>query len=279
MKHRWFKFACPLLSAVVLFAVATRAHAQVKSEIVTYKQGNVLAHSFLAYPSDLSGRAPGVLVLPEWWGLNDYIRTRARMLARLGYVAMAVDIYGEGKNTANYDRAAAWSGRLEAGDRKELRVRVAAALQELKRNRHVDSSRTAAIGYCFGGATVLELARSGADLLGVVSFHGPLNTQDPAKPGQVKAKILVCQGGDDPYVRPAEVQAFEDEMRKAAADWEINIYSGAQHSFTNPAADKLHSSGLAYNKEADRRSWQAMRDFFGDLFPTSSTSRRTQSPL
>lgn len=188
------------------------------------------------------------------------------MLAKLGYVAMAVDIYGGGRNTTDYKQAAAWSGQLEAGDRKELRTRIADALQELKRDSHVDPGRTAAIGYCFGGATILELARSGAELAGVVSFHGPLNTHDPAKPGQVKAKILVCQGANDPFVPPAEVQAFEAEMRKAGADWEVNIYSGAEHSFTNPGADKVHASGLAYNQEADRRSWQAMRDFFNELF-------------
>ena len=251
---------------MLLLAAAGQAHAEIKTAIVTYQEGHVVAHSFLVYSGAVSTKRPGVLVVPEWWGLNDYAKRRAQMLAELGYVAMAVDIYGGGKNAADFKQAAAWSRQLEAGDRKELRARIADALQELKRNRLVDPRYTAAIGYCFGGATVLELARSGAEVTGVVSFHGPLNTHDPAKPGQVKAKILVCQGANDPFVPPAEVVAFEDEMRKADADWEVNIYSGAQHSFTNPDADKLHFSGLAYNKEADHRSWQAMRDFFKDIF-------------
>jgi dienelactone hydrolase len=266
MQKRRMKVAASLLVATLLLVAAVPAWAEIATAIVTYQQGAVEAHSFLAYDNAISAKRPGVLVVPEWWGLNDYARMRAKMLARLGYVAMAVDIYGGGKTTTEYKQAAAWAHQLEAGDRKELRTRIADALAELKRNPHVDPRQTAAIGYCFGGLTVLELARSGAELVGVVSFHGPLNTQDPAQPGAIKAKILVCQGGDDPFVKPADVQAFENEMRKAGADWEVNIYSGAQHSFTNPDADRLHIAGLAYNREADHRSWQAMRDFFKDIF-------------
>lgn len=266
MHKSWATFAAAAFVVTFLLAGAAQTRAEIATEILTYQEGGVEAHSFLAYSRAVSAPRPGVLVVPEWWGLNDYARMRATMLARLGYVAMAVDIYGGGRNTTDYKQAANWAGRLEAGDRKELRARITDALGELKRNRHVDPSQTAAIGYCFGGATVLELARSGADLAGVVSFHGPLKTQEPAKPGQIKAKILVCQGADDPFVTPAQVQAFEDEMRKAGGDWEVNIYSGAQHSFTNPDADKVHAAGLAYNKEADHRSWQAMEDFFKDIF-------------
>jgi dienelactone hydrolase len=258
--------AGPLLAVAMLLVCAGVAQGAIRSSIVTYKSGQVVAQSFLIYDDSQSGKRPGILVVPEWWGLNDYARTRARMLAGLGYVAMAVDIYGDGKNTRDRAQAAAWSGELKSGDRTELRARVVAALEELKRNPNVDPTRTAAIGYCFGGTCVLELARSGADATGVVSFHGGLDTANPAKTGEVKARLLVCHGAEDPFESPAQVQAFEDEMRKARADWQINIYSGAEHSFTNPANVNSRVRGIAYNKEADQRSWQAMRDFFKEIF-------------
>ena len=188
------------------------------------------------------------------------------MLAQLGYVAMAVDIYGAGKTTADPKQAGEWVEALETGDRAELRTRIAAALARLKSDPRVDPVKTAAIGYCFGGTTVLELARSGAEVNGVVSFHGHFGTGDPARPGQVKARILACHGAEDPFQSPAQIQAFEEEMRKARADWELNVYGGAKHSFTNPDAGKYHVPALAYNKEADHRSWQAMQDFFKEIF-------------
>jgi dienelactone hydrolase len=266
--NRLTKFVCAALVATVLIAGASVAHAAIKTETVIYKEGPVEAHSFLAYNDSLTGKRPGVLVVPEWWGLNSYAKGRAKMLAKLGYVALAADIYGGGRSTVSPKQAAQWSGKLKAGDRHELRVRIEAALAKLKREPMVDPSRTAAIGYCFGGETVLELARSGADVNGVVSFHGELDTHDPAKPGKVKAKILVCTGADDPFVPPAKVEAFENEMRHAKANWQVNVYSGAEHSFTNPAADSFHIKGVAYNAEADRRSWQAMRDFLDEIFKT-----------
>ncbi len=249
-----------------ILLIAASARAEIRTGTVAYKSGHVEAHSYLAYDDARGGRRPGILVVPEWWGLVDYPKMRARMLARLGYVTLAVDVYGDGKTAATSDQAAALSRALEQGDRGELRARLAAALAELRHNPRVDPDRVAAIGYCFGGLSVLELARSGADLKGVVSFHGPLDASTPARRGQVKAQILVCTGADDPYVPPAKVQAFEQEMRNAGADFEINIYSGAKHSFTNPAADQWHSPALAYNREADHRSWQAMRDFFAEIF-------------
>lgn len=263
---------CTLLPAALLLLSAAAARAAVRTEAVIYKEGQVEAHSFLAWDDSRSDKRPGVLVVPEWWGLNDYAQHRARMLARLGYVAMAVDIYGDGKTTIDPKQAAAWSGALRSGDRSELRARIRAALARLKREPMVDPTRTAAIGYCFGGTTVLELARSGAELNGVVSFHGGLDTQRPARPGQIKAKVLACHGANDPFEPPAQVQAFEDEMRSAHADWELNIYSGAEHAFTNPDADSFHIKGVAYNAEADRRSWRAMRDFFKEIFKRSPGS-------
>lgn len=185
------------------------------------------------------------------------------MLAQLGYVAVAVDIYGDGKVTRDPKQAGAWATPLQAGDRAELRRRIAAALAKLKSDPRVDPTRTAAIGYCFGGTTVLELARSGADLKSVVSFHGHLaTTSPPAQPGAIKARILACAGADDPFVPAEQIDAFEKEMKATAANWEVNVYSGAKHAFTNPDADQYHVVGLAYNREADRSSWAAMRDLF-----------------
>ena len=255
---------CAAFGSILLLAGAARA--AIKTETVTYKEGQVEAQSFLAYYDSATGRRPGVLVVSEWWGLNDYPKMRARMLAQLGYVAMAVDVYGEGETTADPKQAEKWVAPLEAGDRAELRARINAALAKLKSDPHVDPARTAAIGYCFGGATVLELARSGAAVNGVVSFHGHYDTGAPARPGAVKARILVCHGADDPFTSQAQIAALEGEMRKARADWQFNIYGGAEHSFTNPNADAYHVAGIAYDAEADHRSWQAMKDFFREIF-------------
>jgi len=266
MRIARIKFVSATLTATFLLAIASAAWAAIKTEAVTYREGQAEAHSFIVYDDSLSGRQPGVLVVPEWWGLNDYPRMRAKMLAQLGYVAMAVDIYGDGKVTADPKQAGQWADALEAGDRAELRTRIAAALARLKSDPRVDPTKTAAIGYCFGGSTVLELARSGAEVNGVVSFHGHYDTADPAKPGEVKARILACHGADDPFQSPAQIEAFQDEMRKARADWQFNVYSGAKHSFTNPDAGKYHVAALAYNEKADHRSWQAMKDFFREVF-------------
>jgi dienelactone hydrolase len=266
MHHRSLRLIATAALAALCFGFASQAAAALKTEAVAYQAGAVQAKGLLVYDDATSAKRPGVLVVPEWWGLNDYVIRRARMLAGLGYVALAVDMYGGGRHTDDAKQAEQWSHALESGDRSELHARIAAALGALRRDPRVDAARTAAIGYCFGGLTVLELARSGAGLTGVVSFHGPLGTPDPARPGAIRARVLVCTGADDPYVPPAAVQAFEDEMRKAGANFEINIYSGARHSFTNPAADRWRSPDLGYNPQADRRSWQAMRDFFAEIF-------------
>ena len=185
--------AAAVLLVAVLLAAAGNARAAIKTEAVTYKEGQAEAHSFIVYDDALGGKRPGVLVVPEWWGLNDYPMMRAKMLAQLGYVAMAVDIYGDGKTTDDPKQAGAWAEALETGGRAELRTRIAAALARLKSYPRVDPQRTAAIGYYFGGATVLELARSGAEVNGVVTFHGHYDTNSPAKPGEIKARILACQ--------------------------------------------------------------------------------------
>ncbi|HET6248434.1 MAG TPA: dienelactone hydrolase family protein [Tepidisphaeraceae bacterium] len=242
------------------------ANAEVKTETVKYRAGDIEAQSFLAYNAGVSGKRPGVVVVPEWWGLTDYPKNRARQLAELGYVALAADMYGDGKTTDDPKEAGKLAGALRGGDRNELRARVAAALEQLKKNPNVDPTRTAAIGYCFGGTTVLELARSGADVSAVVSFHGDLSIAQPAEAGKIKAKVLVCHGADDGFEPPAQIQAFQDEMRKAKVDWQMNIYANAVHAFTNPDANRHGIPGIAYNKEADHRSFQAMLDLFNETF-------------
>ena len=241
------------------------AQAAVRSQAVEYKQGDALLEGYLAYDDSLKGKRPAVLIIHEWWGLNDYIRGRADQLAQMGYVVFAPDIYGKGNRAKN----AAEAGKLAGvywSDRKLLRARANAGLDILMKHQLTDSKRVTAIGYCFGGTTVLELARSGADVAGVVSFHGGLDTPDPSDAKNIKAKVLVLTGADDPNVPSTQVLAFADEMRKAGVDWELVMYGGAVHSFTNPASGNDPSKGVAYNEKADRRSWQAMKDFFGEVF-------------
>ncbi len=253
------------LSVLLLLAAAAIAPAAVKTEAVTYKHGDVTLEGFFAYDDAQPGKRPGVLVVHEWLGPNPYSRKRAEMLAELGYVAFALDMYGQGVRGASPADGPKLSAPYKK-DRALMRARAAAGLDVLRKHPRVDPSKLAAIGYCFGGTTALELARSGADLAGVVSFHGNLETPMPAQRGQVKAKVLVCHGADDPVVPPAEVQQFEDEMRKADVDWQLIAYGGAVHGFTNPGAGNDPSRGVAYNSAADRRSWQAMKDFFAEVF-------------
>ena len=255
--------------AVVLACLTQCASAAMKTETVDYRAGDVDSKGFLAYDDSVSGKRPGVLIVPEWWGLNQYAKKRAEQLAGLGYVAFVMDPYGGGKSTEDPKEAGKLSGALRAGDRKELRQRAAAALQVLKKNENVDGARVAAIGYCFGGTTVLELARSGADVAGVVSFHGGLSTAHPEDAKNIKGKVLVCHGADDTFESPAEIAGFQEEMRDGKVDWQMNYYSGAVHAFTNPDADRFGIKGIAYNANADHRSWQAMQDFFAEIFGKS----------
>ncbi len=251
------------LGALLLLSGTARAEL-VKKEI-DYRQGDATLKGYLVYDDAVQGKRPGIVVVPEWWGLNEYAKHRADMLARLGYVALAADIYGNGESTTDFNRAGELAKRFQ-DNRQLVRERVQAALDTLKQQAQVDTGKLAAIGYCFGGMTVLELARSGANVKGVVSFHGELNTPMPAKPGEVRASVLVLTGADDPIVPPQQVKAFEQEMKNAGADFRVISYPGAVHSFTNPDADKLHNKALGYNKEADEKSWEAMKEFFAEIF-------------
>jgi dienelactone hydrolase len=232
----------------------------------------VTLQGFLAYDDSIAGRRPGILVCPEWWGLNDYPKHRAEMLAQLGYVAFAVDMYGKGDIATTAQEAARLSGQL-GRDRELVRQRALAGLDVLRNQPQCDPNHLAAIGYCFGGMVALELARAGTDLDAVVSFHGELSTPHPDQDRPIKAKILVCTGADDAFVPPTAVAAFEAEMRKAGADYQVNVYGGAVHAFTNPDAGKAGIKNVAYNAQADRRSWAAMRALFVEVFGPEKGAR------
>lgn len=241
------------------------ALAAVVHETVLYEHQGTVLEGYLAWDDAHQGPRPGVLVVHQWMGLSDNERRRADMLAELGYVALAADVYGRGVRPADTQQAQQQAARYN-GDRTLLRGRLGAALAALKAQSLVDPVRTAAVGYCFGGGGVLELARSGADLAGVVSFHGSLDTTMPAQAGSVRAKILVCHGAVDPYVDPEAVRAFLQEMEAAGADYQVIMYAGAVHAFTQISAGNDPSRGAAYQEAADRRSWQAMQDFFAEIF-------------
>ena len=236
-----------------------------KTESLDYRDGDLTLRGFLAFDDRKSGRRPGVLVMPEAFGLGAQAKRRAERLAELGYVALAGDPYGDGLQVSDLQEAIKRATALFA-DPSKSRARARAALDKLASLPQVDASRLASIGYCMGGTLSLELARDGAPLRGIVSFHGGLQTQRPAAAGQVKAKILVCTGADDPFVPVAQVGALAEEMTKAKADWQIISYAGTVHSFTNPEADKIGAAGISYNKSADERSWKAMASFFEEIF-------------
>jgi dienelactone hydrolase len=239
--------------------------AKVQTKVVEYKEGDTTLEGYMAYDDVVQGKRPAVLIVHQWKGLGDYEKKRAEMLAKLGYAVLAADIYGKGIRPSNPKDAGAMAGKYKK-DRALLRARVNAGFEFLKQQPQADPTRMAAMGYCFGGTTALELARSGADVKGIVSFHGGLNTPTPEDAKNIKGKVLALHGANDPNVPPAEVNAFEEEMRKAGVDWQLVAYGGAVHSFTDWNAGNDNSKGAAYNEKADKRSWQAMQDFFGEIF-------------
>ncbi|HMU81829.1 MAG TPA: dienelactone hydrolase family protein [Leptospiraceae bacterium] len=256
-----------LLALLLVFAFVACQKNHVRGEEVTYKFGDQTLKGLLAYAPEQTGKRPAVLVVHEWWGNNDYSRKRAMQLAELGYVALAIDMYGDGKIAANPDEA----GKMAGGVMKDFekgKGRFAAALDFVKQQPQVDPTRIAAIGYCFGGGVVLNMARQGADLKGVVSFHGGLDPVKPAKKGEVKARILVAHGGADSFVPMEKVDAIKKEMSEAGADLTVTVYPGATHVFTNPDADKYAKEfkmPIAYNAEADKKSWEEMANFLSSV--------------
>jgi dienelactone hydrolase len=239
--------------------------ATVVTKTVEYRQNGTVMQGFLAYDDAFPAPRPGVLVVHEWWGLNDFAKAKAKELAGLGYVALAADMYGNGRTTTNRDEAAQLAGALR-GNPAQLRARSRAALKALAAQPRVDPKRLAAIGFCFGGTTVLELAYSGADLAGVVSFHGGLPRAQPGDLKHIKAAILVLHGADDPNVPAADITAFEQAMRQAGTDWQMVWFGGAVHGFTNPANGNNPAAGVAYHAKAARRSWRCMEEFFREIF-------------
>jgi dienelactone hydrolase len=253
------------LALALTLTLVTEAQAKLVTKTVEYQQNGTVCQGYLAYDGAVRGRRPGVLVVHEWWGLNDFARQKAEQLAGLGYVALAADIYGQGLVTKDPQEAARLAGAMR-GDKPLLRARAQAALKALAENPLVDPKRLGAIGFCFGGTTVLELAYSGADLKGVVSFHGGLTAPRPAELKGIKAAILVLHGADDFHVTAADIAAFQEAMRRGRLDWQMVYFGNAVHTFTNPAAGSNQASGSAYEPRAARRSWQYMQDFFKEIF-------------
>ena len=258
-----------MMNGVLVVAVvmaAGPAAAGVKTQAVEYKDGPTVLEGFLAYDTGTAGKPrPAVLVVHEWWGLNAYAKSRARQLAEMGYVAFAVDMYGKGVLAKDRTQARKLAGAVRS-NRTLMRRRILAALNVVKSDPRVDAKRIAAIGYCFGGTVVLELARSGADVAGVVSFHGGLGAPDATDAKSIKSKVLVLTGADDRMVPMSKLAAFADEMRRRKADYQIILYGGAVHSFTNPLSGDKPSTNVAYDAKADKRSWRAMKDFFIEIF-------------
>jgi dienelactone hydrolase len=253
-----------LLVLLAILALAPSLPAQVKTQTIEYKHGDVVLQGYVSFDPSLKGKRPGILIVHDWLGVSEYTKMRAEQLASLGYVALAADIYGKGVRPANGQEASAEAGKYYK-DRQLYRARVRAGLDELARMEQVDSGRLAVMGYCFGGAGALELARSGAPVKAVVTFHGSLTTPDSTDAKNIKGKVLALHGADDPFVKQEDVKAFMNEMRNAGVDWQLVQYGGAVHSFTDKRAGNDNSKGAAYNERADRRSWQAMKDFFEEV--------------
>ncbi len=275
----------PLVLCVLLFSAACVDRADpgvgtreavgpdVRGLEVTYTGGGATMNGYLAYDASAEGSRPGVLVVHEWWGHNDHARNRARMLAEVGYTALAVDMYGDGR-TADHPRDAGALTQEVMSDMDAAVARFNAALELLRDHETTNPDQIAAIGYCFGGGVVLEMARRGIDLDAVASFHGSIGPPEtPTKPGTVRADVLVLVGDDDPFVSMESLGAFKADLAQAEADYDVVVYSGVRHSFTNPAADSVgpkYSLPLKYDAEADSASWQAMRDLFDDVFSNAA---------
>lgn len=248
-----------------LMMLTATGNAQIIDQDVEYRDGDTALEGYMAYDQSKSGTRPGVLIVHQWMGLTDYEKMRARQLADLGYVVFALDMYGKNIRPTSMEEAADQAGKYR-NDRELMRQRAAAGLEALRNLEICDSDKIAVIGYCFGGGVALELARSGADVRGTVSFHGNLDTPKPADAQNIKGKILVQHGGADPHVPQKQVMTFWDEMEKANVNWQMNVYGDVVHAFTQKSAGNDPSRGAAYNEQADQRSWQSMQNFFDEIF-------------
>lgn len=257
-----------LLFAALLLTATSASYAAIQAREVTYAANGTTLKGYLAYDDAAKTKRPGVLVVHEWWGHNEYARKRARMLAEQGYTALALDMYGDGKQAHHPDDAGKFATEVSQ-NAPMAKARFDAAYNLLGQDKTVDAANIAAIGYCFGGSVVLNMARTGAPLKAVASFHGGLSPQQPAAPGKVKARIAVFTGEDDPMIPPAQITAFRQEMDKAGASYKVVSYPGVTHSFTNPDADEYARKfklPLAYNAAADKASWDAALSFLAEAF-------------
>lgn len=258
---------CKLSLLILIFSVSS-VLAEIVSKDVEYKSGDTTLKGYIAYDNAKEGKRPGVIVVHEWWGHNDYARSRANQLAELGYVGLAVDMYGDGKTADHPDNASAFMNEA-LSNMDEFQKKFEAGVELLKSQEQTDPEKIAAIGYCFGGKTVLEMARAGVDLDGVVSFHGFFATENPAKKETVKANILVFHGKDDPFVPQEQFDAFKKEMEESGVDYQIVVYPGVKHSFTNPGATEVGTKfelPLVYDENADKASWAQTQEFFKTIF-------------
>jgi dienelactone hydrolase len=266
MKH--LLFGLTMIAMVMAVVGPAAAAPKIEGKPVEYTAGGVTLKGYLAYDENVKDRRPGVLVVHEWWGQNEYVRKRARMLAELGYTALALDMYGEGKMAGHPDEA----GKFASEVMKNFPVakdRFLAALEFLKKQPTVDPDRIAAIGYCFGGGVVLNMARQGVDLKGVASFHGSLAVIKPEQPTPIKAAVRVYNGADDKFSTPEQIEALKKEMADQKVNFKFVNYPGAVHSFTNPESTEIGKKfkmPVAYNKAADKASWDDMKGFLAEIF-------------
>lgn len=256
-----------ILIISLFFIYSMNAFSEIISSEIEYKVGDLTLQGFIAYDNSSVEKRPGVLIVHQWKGLTDYEKSRAVQIAELGYFAFAVDIYGKGVRPATSEEASQVAGQFYA-DIQLYRERLNAGLNELKMQPMVNPDKIAAIGYCFGGGGVLELARSGADILGVITFHGSLKSQNPDDAKNIKGRVLVQHGAIDPFVKEEDIIAFKKEMEDANVDYVLTEYAGAVHSFTQKSAGNDVTKGSAYNEKADKRSWEAMKIFLKEIFGT-----------
>jgi len=249
----------------LLLALPTLALGAIQTQVVEYKDGETLLRGYLVYDDAQQGKRPGIIVAHEWWGLNDYAKHRAKMLAELGYVAFALDMYGDEKVTGHAKEAKGWMTQItenvDAWQRRSL-----VGLDILKGQEQVDAEKIAAIGYCFGGATVMQMAYAGAELDGVISFHGSLPPATTEQQQRINAPILVAHGEADGFIPTERIEAFKAALDAAGADWQMVSYGGARHAFTNPGASEYGIDNLKYDPKADTRSWALMQSFLDEIF-------------
>ena len=252
----------PVLLSLMLPAAGTAA---IQTETIDYQDGDTTLTGYLVYDDAIEGKRPGVLVVHEWWGLNDYAKKRAEMLAELGYVAFAADMYGDDRVTEHAEEASGWMKQITANVDAWQR-RALLGLDVLKTHERVEAGDLAAIGYCFGGATVMQMAYSGADLDGVVSFHGSLPPATEEQREKIRTRVLVAHGAADTFIPAERVAAFQSALESAGTDWQMMTYAGARHGFTNPNAGDYGIDAVRYDAKADKRSWALMQSFFQEIF-------------